>query len=103
MKKPKSERIETLERALRCAYHSRTDPVFPEHWTDDVMRDVRNQPDREDIFVDASRFIWRAAAVIALVSALLLGSVLTWTARQTESDFSELLTMAIDDSTLWDR
>lgn len=67
------------------------------------MRDVRTQPAREDMFVDASRFIWRAAAVIALVSALLLGSVLTWTARQTESDFPDLLTMAIDESTLWDR
>ena len=103
MKKTKSERIDALEHALRCAYHSRPGPTFPEHWTADVMREVRNQPVPEDIFVDASRFIWRAAAVIALVSALLLGSVLTWTARQTESDFSELLTMATEDSTLWDR
>lgn len=66
------------------------------------MRDVRCQTDRETMFGDVSHLMWRAAAVIALVTSLLVGSVLTWTARQTDTDFSALLTMAIDESTWWD-
>jgi hypothetical protein len=44
--------------------------------------------------------IWRAAAVIALVSALLMGSVLTWTAERSDADAAALVADASLDPTL---
>jgi hypothetical protein len=64
------------------------------------MQDIRRQASREASFSEVPRVIWRAAAVIAVVSTLFVGSVLTWTARQGDADFSVLLTMATADSML---
>ncbi len=97
------QHVDTLERALIHAHQARTVPTFSSEWTAGVMRDVRRQTDGGMEPNDAPRLIWRAAAVIALVSALFVGSLLTWMARQGELDSSALLTMTADDSMLLDR
>jgi len=74
-------------------------PHFSPEWAQDVMRDVRRQASREPPSSEVSRVIWRAAAVVAVVSTLLVGSVLAWTAGHGDDDFFVLLTMATADST----
>jgi hypothetical protein len=92
--------MEMLERALIRAHAAREAPHFSREWADDVMRDVRRQADSERTLAEVPRLIWRAAAVVAVVSTLFVGSVLTWTVGQGNVDFSSLLTMATADSTL---
>ena len=98
----REEQIDKLEQALRRAHalKGQEPPHLSREWADDVMRDVRRQASREPSFSEVPRVIWRAAAVIAVISTLFVGSVLTWTVRQGDADFSALLTMATADSTL---
>lgn len=96
----KEERVDTLERALVRAHEAQQAPHFSRDWTDDVMRDVRQQASGETSFTEIPCLVWRAAAVVAVVSTLFVGSVLTWTARQGDADFTALLTMATADSML---
>ncbi|HKN85796.1 MAG TPA: hypothetical protein VJV04_02945 [Nitrospiraceae bacterium] len=98
----REERIDTLEQALMRAHQVKMQgvPHFSSEWAQDVMRDVRRRASREPSFSEVSRVIWRAAAVVAVVSTLFVGSVLAWTAGQGDDDFSALLTMATADSTL---
>jgi hypothetical protein len=103
MSKPTHERqADTLERALIHAHRARTVPNFSSEWTENVMQDVLRQP-AGMVSDDAPQLIWRAAAVVALVSALFVGSLLTWMAGHGELDGSALLTMTADDSLLLDR
>jgi hypothetical protein len=97
----KEELIDTLEQALRRAYELREAPHFSRQWADGVVRDIRRQPSQEASFSEVPHAIWRAASVIAVVSTLFVGSVLTWTASQDDADFSALLTMATADSILF--
>lgn len=92
--------VDTLEHALIRAHQMQEAPHFSHEWTDGVMRDVRSYASREASFSDVPHVIWRAAAVIAVISTLFVGSVLAWTARQGDADFSALLTMATADSML---
>ena len=92
--------VDKLERAVMLAHEVQEAPHFSLEWADGVMRDIRRQASREASFSEVPRVIWRAAAVIAVVSTLFVGSVLTWTARQGDADFSALLTMATADSML---
>ena len=96
-------KVDTLERALIHAHRTRTVPNFSSEWTEGVMQDVRRQSDARVISDDAPQLVWRAAAVVALVSALFVGSLLTWMARHGEMDGSSLLTMTADDSLLLER
>jgi hypothetical protein len=96
----KEERIDILERALVRAHEAQETPQFSRDWTADVMRDVRRQASQEPSLSEVPRMIWRAAAVVAIVSTLILGSVLAWTAGQGDADFTALLTMATADSML---
>ena len=96
----KEERVDTLERALIRAHEAQEAPHFSRDWTADVMRDVRRQASREPSFSEVPRVVWRAAAIVAIVSTLFVGSVLAWTAGQGEADFTALLTMATADSML---
>ena len=96
----KEEQVDTLMHALRRAHEAQDAPPFSREWADGVMRDVHRQASREASSSEVPRVIWRAAAVIAVVSTLFVGSVLTWTARQGDADFSALLTMATADSIL---
>jgi hypothetical protein len=101
MNTPKKEaRVDTLERALIRAHEAQEAPHFPPDWTADVMRDIRRQASRESSLSEVPRVVWRAAAVVAIVSTLFVGSVLAWTAGQGEADFTALLTMATADSML---
>jgi len=98
----REEQIDKLEQALRLAHAAKGQepPHLSRDWADDVMRDIRRQASREPSFSEVPRVIWRAAAVIAVISTLFVGSVLTWTVREGDTDFSALLTMATADSTL---
>lgn len=96
----KEEQVDRLEHALIRAHEVQEPPHFSREWADGVMQDIRRQASREASFSEVPRVIWRAAAVIAVVSTLFVGSVLTWTARQGDADFSALLTMATADSML---
>lgn len=96
----KEERVDTLERALIRAHEAQEAPQFSHDWTADVMRDVHRQASREPSLSEVPRVVWRAAAVVAIVSTLFVGSVLAWTAGQGDADFTALLTMAADDSML---
>jgi hypothetical protein len=98
MKPSKSKQLDTLERAFARAHAFRGAPVFSQPWRDAVMRDIRLEAGREQTLLELPNAIWRAAAVVALVSAVFVGSALTWNAGQT--DFSALFTMATADSTL---
>lgn len=81
-------------------YQAQETPHLSRDWADEVMRDVRRHASREPSFSEVPRVIWRAAAVVAVVSTLFVGSVWTWTAGQGDADFSALLTMATADSTI---
>lgn len=94
------QRATTLERMLMHAHEARETPHFSREWADDVMRDIRRQASRKASFTEVPRVIWRAAAVVAVVSTLFVGSVLAWTARQNDEDFSALLAMSTADSAL---
>jgi hypothetical protein len=95
----REEKVDKLERALMLAHEVQEAPDFSREWADGVMRAIR-LVNRESSFSEVPRIIWRAAAVIAVVSTLFVGSVLTWTAGQGDADFSALLTMATTDSML---
>jgi len=96
----REEQINTLEQALVRAHQVKRQeaPHFSSEWAQAVMRDVRRQASREPPSSEVSRVIWRAAAVVAVVSTLLVGSVLAWTAGHGDDDFLVLLTMATADS-----
>jgi hypothetical protein len=98
----REEQIDKLEQALRRAHTVKVQevPHLSREWADDVMRDVRRQVSRAPSFTEVPYVVWRAAAVIAVVSTLFVGSVLTWTVGHDAADFSALLTMATADSTL---
>lgn len=98
----REEQIDILEQALMRAHQVKMQesPHFSSEWAQNVMRDVRGRANREPSFSEVPQVIWRAAAVIAVVSTLLVGSVLAWTAEHGDDDFSVLLTMATADSTL---
>ena len=98
MKPEKKNQLDTLERALADAHALREAPAFSQPWRDAVMRDIRLEAVREHTLLELPNAIWRAAAMVALVSAVFIGSALTWNAGQT--DFSALFAMATADSTL---
>jgi hypothetical protein len=98
MKPEKRNQLDTLERALVHAHALREAPAFSQPWREAVMRDIRLEAGREKTLLELPNAIWRAAAMVALVSAVFVGSALTWNAGQT--DFSALFTMATADSTL---
>jgi hypothetical protein len=72
------DQMARLEQALKDAHRQRETPALSAHWQTGLMRAIRRQPASRAPGMDATRLIWRAAAVIALVSALLAGSALTW-------------------------
>ncbi|HTK87585.1 MAG TPA: hypothetical protein VL329_07625 [Nitrospiraceae bacterium] len=96
----RDEDIDLLVQTLMQAHKVKVQeaPHLSREWADEVMRDVRRQASREPSFSEVPHVIWRAAAIIAIVSTLFVGSVLTWTAGQGDADFSALLTMATADS-----
>ena len=98
MKAEKRNQLDKVERALAAAHASREAPPFSQPWRDTVMRTIRHEAGSEKALLELPNAIWRAAAVVALVSAVFVGSALTWHAGQT--DFSALFTMATADSTL---
>jgi predicted transcriptional regulator len=101
MKPTSNEQIDKLERALARAHELREAPDVSHRWIDSVMRDVRRHPSRERSVTDVPRLVWRAAAAIALVSFMFVGSVLTWKVGRTDADFRALFAEASVDATLF--
>lgn len=91
MNRFRREQIDKLIKGLAQAHERRDTPRFPPHWLGSVMHEIRRQPAGVTPWSEAPRMIWRAAAIVALVSALLMGSILTWNAERSEADSAALL------------
>ncbi|HEV8540333.1 MAG TPA: hypothetical protein VGQ60_04150 [Nitrospiraceae bacterium] len=100
MKPSPDEQIDRLEQALRAAHEQRDTPRLSAHWQESLMREIRRQPAVTMSLLEAPRLIWRAAAVIALVSALLVGSALTWNADRVDADSVLFADASLDSSLL---
>ncbi|MGH7232938.1 MAG: hypothetical protein ACREJU_16505 [Nitrospiraceae bacterium] len=94
MKRSRTEQVDKLEGALKQAHGTQVAPRFFSGWSESVMRDVRRVSSRESNLTEVPRLVWRAAAAVVLVSALLVGSVLTWNAGRADADFSAVLAEA---------
>jgi hypothetical protein len=94
MKQSRKEQIEQLERALARARAAQEAPRFSNRWLESVMREIRRQPTGLTPFLEVPRLVWRAAAIVVLVSLIFVGSVLAWNAGGTDADFSALLSVA---------
>lgn len=86
MTHPSDEQMDRLERALREAHGLRDTPRLSAQWQESLMREIRRQPAGAAQPFEAPRLIWRAAAVIALVTALVVGSALTWEAARVDAE-----------------
>lgn len=100
MKRSGDEQMHRLEQALREAHGLRDAPRLSSHWQESLMREIRRQPAGMLPLFEAPRLIWRAAAVIALVSALLVGSALTWDADRVDADSALFAEASLDSSLL---
>jgi hypothetical protein len=100
MTRSPDEQIDRLERALREAHELRETPGLSSQWQESVMREIRRRPSGLMPVFEVPRLIWRAAAVIALVSALLVGSALTWNADQVDADSVLFADVSLDTTIL---
>lgn len=102
MSRSRHERIDKLERVLRLVWARREAPPPPPHWMESVMADVRRQSRMPRTVMEVPRLIWRAAAVVVVVSTLFVGSVLSWNTGSADADaaFSALFAEAGVDETL---
>ncbi|HJU05079.1 MAG TPA: hypothetical protein VJ692_07975 [Nitrospiraceae bacterium] len=97
--KPSEKQIEKLERALAKAHVLQEPPRFSDDWTISLMREIRQQA--TDTFPsEISHLVWRAAAVVVLLSALFVGSVLSWNMGQADAKLTAILAEATVDPTL---
>ena len=98
--KPSKAQIEKLERALARAHQIQDAPPFPTTWIYSVMRDVRRQASSARTTIEFPRLVWRAATVVAFVSMVVVGSVLTWSAERLDTTFPGFYSEAAVDPTL---
>lgn len=90
--------LKKVERALAEAHRSRQDPVFGPDWAHHVMRDIRrlaNGSGRSMVSLGLERFVWRTAAVAAVLALVFTGSVLLYTDRDTV-ELTSLLSNEVD-------
>ena len=92
--------IEKLERALAQVHQVQEAPPLPTAWLYSVMRDIRLQASHARTTIEFPRLVWRAATVVAFVSMVLVGSVLTWHAERLDTTFSGFFSEAAMDPTL---
>lgn len=98
--KPSKEHLDKLERALTRAHELQEPPCFSPGWLDSIMREIRQQPVGVTPLLEMPLLVWRAAAVVVLVSLIFVGSVLTWNAGRADADFTALFAEAGMDVTL---
>ncbi len=90
--------LKKVERVLAEAHRSRQDPVFGSDWAHHVMRDIRrlaNGSGRSMVSLGLERFVWRTAAVAAVLALVFTGSVLLYTDRDTV-ELTSLLSNEVD-------
>lgn len=100
MRRSSKEQLDKLERALARAHELREYPRFSRGWLDSIMREIRQQPVGVPPLLEMPLLVWRAAAVIVLVSLIFVGSVLTWNTGRADADFTALFAEAGVDTTL---
>ena len=84
MNRLSDEDLNKLERALSEAHRSRQEPALGADWARHVMRDIRREatghrPLIQSTWID--RFVWRAAAVAAMLAMIFAGSVLVYSGK----------------------
>ena len=87
------EDLNKLERALAEAHRSRQEPALGADWARHVMRDIRREAAGHRHLMQSTwidRFVWRAAAVAAMLAMIFAGSVLVYSGKDTR-EFSALL------------
>ncbi|HEY3197733.1 MAG TPA: hypothetical protein VGJ57_06945 [Nitrospirales bacterium] len=92
--------IEKLEQALARAHQVQEAPPFPTAWVYSVMRDIRLHAGSTRAAIEIPRLVWRAATVVAFVSMVFVGSVLTWNAERPDTIFTGFFSEANMDPTL---
>jgi len=79
MNRLSDEDLNKLERALSEAHRSRQEPALGADWARHVMRDIRREATGHGHLMQSTwidRFVWRAAAVAAMLAMIFAGSVL---------------------------
>jgi hypothetical protein len=97
--KREQQRHEKVEQALARAHAAQEVPDLSPRWVDSVMRDIRIQSSDARASAEAPILVWRAAAVIVVLSLALVGSALSWNAGQGDMPLS-VLSEAMVDTTL---
>jgi hypothetical protein len=100
MRRSSKEQLDKIERALARAHEFQEPPRFSRGWLDSIMREVRRQPVGVTPLLEMPILVWRAAAVVVLVSLIFVGSVLTWNAGRADADLTALFAEAGVDATL---
>jgi hypothetical protein len=100
MRRSSKEQFDKLERALARAHELQEPPRLSRGWVDSIMREVRRRPVGVTPLLEMPLLVWRAAAVVVLVSLIFVGSVLTWNAGRADADFTALFAEAGVDATL---
>ena len=100
MRRSGKDQLDKLERALARGHELQEPPRFSRGWLDSIMREIRRQPVGVTPLLEMPLLVWRAAAVVALVSLIFVGSVLTWNAGRADADFTALFAEAGMDATL---
>jgi hypothetical protein len=92
--------IDKLERGLARAHQVQEAPPLSTAWVYSVMRDIRLQGSHAKATIEFPRLVWRAATVVAFVSMVVVGSVLTWNVERLDTTFSGFFSEAAMDPTL---
>ena len=93
MNRLSDEDLNKLERALAEAHRSRQEPALGADWARHVMRDIRREATGHRSLMQSTwidRFVWRAAAVAAMLAMIFAGSVLVYSGKDTR-EFAALL------------
>lgn len=101
VKRRSREQTDWLLQTLKEGHARRDVPHLSPLWRESVMQVIRRQPTGLIPSSEAPQLIWRAAAVVAILSALLVGSVLTLNASLVDADSSAMFAEASLDPTLF--
>jgi hypothetical protein len=101
MRRSHQKQADKLERALARAHALQEAPEFSPAWHESVMREVRRHPVSIRPRAEVPQLVWRAAAIVSLVSTVFIGSVVTWNVGRTDSNQPEILAeLTLDDPPL---
>ena len=90
--------LKKVERALRETHQSRQEPLLSPDWTVHLMQDVRREAKghgQSMMTLGLDRFVWRTAAVAAVLALVFTGSVLFYS-NQDAAELTSLLSNEVD-------